>query len=180
MAIPPGVRELAEPLEHLLRSEHGACGTVALLEWNAETDHQTVACHVKYRALMAKSDLGEQREVLVEKRHDLVGAQPLGDAGESAQIGEQHDRASANVGGGEEAVPQLRVAEDAIGELGRDVAPESAADLLVPHDLCLERCIGHLAARGGEARERLETREQELSRDLASDEVVRAGGERLD
>ena len=136
-----------EVLEHLLRRAHGAAGAVRLLERYAEAEHQTVARHVKDRALVAERDLREEREELVEERHHLAGREPLRDGREPAQIREQHDRVRAQVLGREQGIAQLRVLEDLVGEPRGEIAAKGAAQyLLAPPDLRFELRGCELAA----------------------------------
>ena len=139
VALLPGARQVGEAGEHLARGAHGALRAVGLLERHAEAEHQAVAGHVKHRALVAEGDLGEEREVLVEQRHHLLRLELLGDAGEAAQVGEQHHRVGAHVGGGEQRVAQLRVLEDLVGDPRRHVTAEGLPqDLLATSDFRLE------------------------------------------
>ena len=51
-------------------------------------EHEAVARHVEHRAVVAKGDFRQQREVFVQEGHDLVGLEPLGNAGKATQVGE--------------------------------------------------------------------------------------------
>ena len=104
--------------EHFLRGADGALRAVGLLEGDAEAEHQAVAGHVEDGAVVTEGDLGQQREIFIQERDDFVRLEALGDAREATQVGEEHDRVRADIGGREEGVAQLRVLQDFVCETG--------------------------------------------------------------
>ena len=98
----------------------------------------------------------------------------LGDAGEAAQVGEQHHRVGARVGGGQQRVAQLRVLEDLVGDPRRDVAAEGLPqDLFAPPDFSLELSRGRLPAHRSRSHEGLDMGPQRLvSRHWIPNEII--------
>jgi len=92
---------------------------------------------------MAKGDLSKQREVLIQQRHDARRLELFGNAGEAAQVREQHHHVGARIGRRQQCVAQLRVLEDLVSDPRGDVSTEGLPqELLAATDFRLElsRC----------------------------------------
>jgi hypothetical protein len=170
----PRLRQRREAREHLARGPHRALRAVGLFERHAEAEHETVARHVKHRALVAEGDLGEEREVLIEQRHYKMRLELLGDAGEAAQVREQHDRVCARIRGGEQRVAQLRIFEDLVRNPRGDIAAEGLPQhFLAAPDFRLKLYRSCLPAHGSRAHQRLNVAPQSLvCRHMIPNEII--------
>ena len=108
---------------------------------------------------------------------DLVDLRALGQAREAAQVGEQRDQAHPVRAVPERRALVLRVGDDAVGEPGRDVAGESAAQRLLALHLGGEPPRLELAARRVQPVQRFHARHQLLAVHRLGQEVVGAGAD---
>ena len=145
---------------------------------HAEADHEAVARHVEDGAVVLERDIGQQREELVQQRDDLARVQLFRDRGEAAHVRE-HDRgAGAYLRLREREVAQLRIGEDLVGELRRDVAAERGADQLALLNLLRQLFGGQLPARGAHAQQRMDSHQELFASDRVRQKVVDARFER--
>ncbi len=100
------------------------CG-IRLLERNTESDQQAVASHVENHALVAIGDFSEQREVLVQKQHDLRWRKLLRHAGEPAQVGKQDDGIETGLIASRRMAVDFRRGKDPVHQSARHVAFEA-------------------------------------------------------
>ncbi len=157
-ALPLG-RETAEARQHLARGVDRAARRIGLLVRHAEADHEAVAGHAEHRATMVHGDAGQQVEVLVQQRHDLRGAQTLGDAREAAHVGEHHGALDAGIAAGLAGVAarERGVVLAQLDEVAGRVAQEELHELHSPRrtaDAERDAAALELGARLGEVRDR--------------------------
>jgi hypothetical protein len=146
-----------------------------LRERHVEADQQAVAGHAEDRAVVAVRGVGHDLEVLVQHGHHLVHLDRLGEARESAQVGEQRHHADALRGRLERRAVVL--GDDPVGKLRRDVARERLVDGLLALHLGGEAPALELLARLVQAAQRIDPRDQLLAPHRLGEEIVGPGAD---